>query len=181
MSVFLELREYGWCVAPGLFTYFWPGVYAYLHHDLTTLLRIVYDCLLLGLRTGFLFEVHAGALNNLTQQRVSVISPIGTLTNTLPVKKSGRVNIIPIGDKIMPGEHRYSSQNFNAVPGDRTTQTLDSHRTLYKSHTRIYGVHYMANKKMDWNTRRTIEKFYRGGSGSKLRANIQLASNPRYP
>nr|DAS10493.1 MAG TPA: hypothetical protein [Caudoviricetes sp.] len=52
MSVFLELREYGWCVAPGLFTYFWPGVYAYLHHDLTTLLHIVYDCLLLGLRPG---------------------------------------------------------------------------------------------------------------------------------
>ena len=110
MSVFLELREYGWCVAPGLFTYFWPGVYAYLHHDLTTLLHIVYDYVLLGLRLGLSLSL-AGALNNLPNKKVSVISPIGTLTNTLPVKKSGRVNIIPIGDKIMLGIHRYSNQN----------------------------------------------------------------------
>nr|DAQ26316.1 MAG TPA: hypothetical protein [Caudoviricetes sp.] len=106
----MELREYGWCVAPGLFSSFWPGVYAYLHHDLTILIHIVYDYLLLGLRPGLSLRLCWGTKQP-PQQRVSVISPIGTLTNTLPVKKSGRVNIIPIGDKIMPGAHRYSNQN----------------------------------------------------------------------
>lgn len=41
-------------------------------------------------------------------------------------EKSGRVNIIPIGDKIMPGNHRYSNQN-NAVPGDNQN-TIDSYK-----------------------------------------------------
>nr|DAN28894.1 MAG TPA: hypothetical protein [Caudoviricetes sp.] len=48
----MELREYGWCVAPGLFIIIKPGVYAYLHHDLTILIHIVYGYLLLGLRPG---------------------------------------------------------------------------------------------------------------------------------
>nr|DAQ85790.1 MAG TPA: hypothetical protein [Caudoviricetes sp.] len=37
---------------PRSFYLFLAGVYAYLHHDLTTLLHIVYDYVLLGLRPG---------------------------------------------------------------------------------------------------------------------------------
>jgi hypothetical protein len=66
---------------------------------------------------------------------VSVISPIGTLTNTLPVKKSCRVNIIPIGDKIMPGEIIVTQTKINAVPGGSTTNSYrdtNIHKTIEK-------------------------------------------------
>ena len=82
----------------------------------------MYDYLLLGLRLGLSLSSCWGTKQP-PQQRVSVISPIGTLTNTLPVKKSGRVNIIPIGDKIMPGEHIDTQTKINAVPGDSVHHT----------------------------------------------------------